>query len=100
MDISLIPVFFYKLPKLCKNVMITNHLIYTIQEIKNDVKNTEKMNTDTFNNNKNSVEYNNNYSDCKRYEIGVVSCHYATAQIGDDSVSILHHYRFINFMLY
>lgn len=36
MDISLVPLFIYKIPKNCCDVLVTNHLMYTKQQLQTD----------------------------------------------------------------
>lgn len=90
MDISLIPLFLYKIPKGCTNVLLTPNIMYATQKVRqNEVKNGK--NTD----NKMDEEHENKEvpSPLKTNEtfvnaIGVIGCSSTVLRIGEDSVNL------------
>lgn len=72
MDISLIPLNIYKIPKDCVEVLVSSNLMYTIQLFPKDIENRElRMSDDS----KNMITV-----------IGVVGCNTTALCIGEDSV--------------
>lgn len=85
MDISLIPLFLYKIPKDCTNVLLTPNIMYTTQKLK-------KIQIQSNGNGEN-VEYENKEvpSPIKTDEtfinaIGIIGCNSTVLRIGEDSV--------------
>lgn len=87
MDISLIPLYLYKIPKDCTNVLLTPNIMYTTQKLKKtQVQSNE---------NAENVEYENKEvpSPMKTDEtfinaIGIIGCNSTVLRIGEDSVSV------------
>lgn len=96
MDISLIPLYLYKIPKDCTNVLLTPNIMYTIQKIR-DGTDDDFMNGDSDDN----VEMTEHFDD--EYEnkeipspikisvpqvnaVGVIGCNSTILRIGEDSV--------------
>lgn len=112
MDISLIPLYIYKIPKDCSNVLITPNIMYTKQQIhSNEIANDDDddvNNIETFEKTENqeslqttesheSSNINDSHSRAQLSNkklnedtvnaIGVIGCNATTLRIGEDSVS-------------
>lgn len=94
MDISLIPLYLYKIPRNCSNVLLTSNIMYTMQKIHEtieiDDKNVQKTEANLEN------DENLGFSPAKSSKldgkstvnaIGVIGCSSAVLKIGEDSVS-------------
>lgn len=87
MDISLIPLYLYKIPKNCTNILLTPNIMYATQKIRpNQVANSDSANDQ-------NEEYENKEipSPIKSDEplvnaIGVIACNSTVLRIGEDSV--------------
>lgn len=94
MDISLIPLYLYKIPKDCINVLLTPNIMYTTQKVrKNGGHITEGApNTDEEHENKeipSPIKMNEQSVDA----IGVIGCNSTVLRIGEDSVRIFPNFK-------
>lgn len=91
MDIGLVPLYLYKIPKDCSNVLVTPNIMYTTQTIyENDTEMNDK---------KTGEPENNEIVKTKPINaIGVVGCNLTTLRIGEDSVNKIMILLFIIFI--
>lgn len=89
MDISLIPLYLYKIPKDCTNVLLTPNIMYTTQQVRT-IQGQETENAE-------NVEYENKEvpSPIKTNEkvmnaIGIIGCNSTVLRIGEDSVFLFN----------
>lgn len=93
MNISLIPMYIYKIPKDCNYVLVTPTFMYTVQHIANS--NNTVLSDDPL-----SIEQNMSSSfECSssvdstditnNNAVGVVSCNTTSLHIGEDAVCIV-----------
>lgn len=83
MDISLIPLYLYKIPKNCTNVLLTPNIMYATQKIRqsqiaNGGENEEHENKEIPSPVKSEEPLVN--------AIGVIGCNSTVLRIGEDSV--------------
>lgn len=76
MNISLVPLDIYKIPKHCNDVLVAQNFLYTVQHIVSEVN--ETRNTDLL-----SVEPAKNFS----HAIGVVSGSFSNLNICEEAVT-------------
>lgn len=91
MDISLIPLHIYKIPKDCNDILITPYIMFTKQTI---AQNKTNRNDKTVNL---MTESETNFENCEAIDvkdeivrvnaIGIIGCNTTTLRIGEDSVS-------------
>lgn len=101
MDISLIPLYLYKIPKDCTNVLLTPNIMYATHKIRQgggdggsniDNKSTSAQDTTTTNKRLTDEEYENKEVPSPIKEaplvnaIGVIGCNSTVLRIGEDSV--------------
>lgn len=98
MDISLIPLYLYKIPKDCTNVLLTPNIMYTIQKIR-DGTNDEGLNGDSDDAAENGQHLDEEYENKEIPSplktnvpqvnaVGVIGCNSSILRIGEDSVWI------------
>lgn len=96
MDISLIPLYLYKIPKDCTNVLLTPNIMYTIQKIR-DGTNDECLNGDSNDAAENGQHLDEEYENKELPSplktnvpqvnaVGVIGCNSSILRIGEDSV--------------
>lgn len=94
MDISLIPLYLYKIPKDCSNVLLTATCMYTTQKIRQNTGESEKSENNTEQ--PEEEEYENKEVPSPIHQardsfvnaIGVIGCSSSVLRIGEDSVFI------------
>lgn len=99
MDISLIPLHIYKIPKDCTEILITPYIMFTKQTIAQSQPNHDNETTDP------KTESEINVENCESIDtsdenvninaIGVIGCNTTALRIGEDSVSELRSFIFI-----
>lgn len=88
MDISLVPLHIYKIPKKCTDILITPHIIFTKQTVvqkKSEVAQESTLEAESNCNNQetcDAAQKNTNVS-----AVGVIGCKMTALKIGEDSVS-------------
>lgn len=90
MDISLIPLYLYKIPKDCTNVLLTPNIMYTTQKIRSNAKKAPNHGGHL------DEEHGNKEVPSPIKEpptvnaIGVIGCNSTVLRIGEDSVIYYH----------
>lgn len=94
MDISLIPLYLYKIPQNCSNVLLTPNIMYATQQIRIDTEAADENGEIVENIECPNDEHENNEipSPAKSLgplvnAIGVIGCNSTVLRIGEDSVS-------------
>lgn len=91
MDISLIPLHIYKIPKDCTDILITPYIMFTKQTIaQSKAKHNDKMadlKTEFEANVVNCERINANDEKAKVNVVGVIGCNTTALRIGEDLVS-------------
>lgn len=90
MDISLIPLYIYKIPKDCTEILITPHIMFTKQETIIGETNDElqQTNCDNFNETESENLEVPPPAPSRVNSVGVVGCSTTILRIGEDSVKI------------
>lgn len=83
MDISLMPLYIYKIPKNCSDILVTPNLMYSIQNVDESDKLTQEESFTEVQ----KVPSNQNHTQA----IGVIASNATELRIGEDAVSILFH---------
>lgn len=92
MDISLIPLYLYKMPKHCTHVLLTPNIMYTTQKVRQTIKSGGETNENAENNECLDEEHENKEVPSPIKEaplvngIGVIGCNATVLRIGEDSV--------------
>lgn len=93
MDISLIPLYLYKIPKDCSHVLLTPNIMYTTQKVRQTVKNEAENGGHVENTMRLDEEHENKEVPSPLKEvplvnaIGVIGCNSTVLRIGEDSVN-------------
>lgn len=96
MDISLIPLHIYKIPRDCTDILITPYIMFTKQTIAQTNSNHEDEAADTKTESESIVENcgppSMEKKNVKLNAVGVIGCNTTALRIGEDSVSELTPY--------
>lgn len=95
MDVSLIPLYLYKMPNSCKNILLTSNIMYTAQTIEsekltNSIEIIHEDENDEINTeeNKQKIETESISGDTESLNkidvINIISCAMSSMRIGDD----------------
>lgn len=87
MDISLIPLYLYKIPKCCTNVLLTPNIMYTTQRVRLQNEERSGENAEEEHENK-EVPSPIKTNEALVNAIGVIGCNSTVLRIGEDSVCI------------
>lgn len=104
MDISLIPLYLYKIPKDCTHVLLTPNIMYTTQKVRKIVRNVVENSESAENQECLNEEHENKEIPSPIKEaplvnaIGVVGCNSTVLRIGEDSV-IVSFFHFIQWII-
>lgn len=92
MDISLIPLYIYKIPKNCSDILVTPNLMYSIQAVE---ESDEKLAQDDSFTEERKVPVPENLTQ----SIGVIASNATELRIGEDAVRILFFIQFVTIII-
>lgn len=89
MDISLIPLHIYKIPRDCTDILITPYIMFTKQTIAQSSPNQDETDakTESESNVENCGPPSMEEKNVKVNAVGVIGCNTTALRIGEDSVS-------------